>query len=117
MVQLGKHKISINESELAQLEHTAGYMSSIIFRDGTRAAMKALYVKAPFEQHSAIPQTLGCELTEEGYIKVDALQETNISGVYACGDSTNKMRTVANAVATGTTAGMAASKKLIFEEF
>jgi thioredoxin reductase len=115
--QLVQHNISINESEVAHLEHKAGYLSSIIFENGVRAYTKALYVKAPFEQHSLIPQSLGCELTDEAYIKVDAFQETTIPGIYACGDSTNKMRTVANAVATGTTAGMAASKKLIFEEF
>lgn len=115
--QLDKHGIKVVEREIKQLEHTDGYLKSIVFQDGTKAEAKAIYVRSPFEQHSMIPQSLGCELTEDGYIKVNPLQETTVSGVYASGDSTNKMRTVANAVATGTTAGMAASKKLIIEEF
>ncbi|HEX5141175.1 MAG TPA: NAD(P)/FAD-dependent oxidoreductase, partial [Dehalococcoidia bacterium] len=38
-------------------------------------------------------------------------------GVYACGDNTSSMRTVANAVAAGTTAGMMANKELALEDF
>jgi thioredoxin reductase len=59
----------------------------------------------------------GCALTEEGYIQVDPFQETTVSGVYACGDNSNRLRTVANAVAAGTTAGMALRKKIILDEF
>jgi hypothetical protein len=37
--------------------------------------------------------------------------------VYAIGDNASRMRTVANAVAMGTTAGMVISKKMIIEAF
>jgi len=40
-----------------------------------------------------------------------------VKGIFACGDNATRMRTVANAVAMGTTAGMAVSKKMILEEF
>jgi thioredoxin reductase len=60
---------------------------------------------------------LGCQLTEQGYVKIDSFMETTIAGVFACGDNAATMRTVANAVAMGTTAGMIASKKMILDEF
>jgi thioredoxin reductase len=60
---------------------------------------------------------LGCEFTEEGYIKIDSFQETTIKGVFAIGDNASRMRTVANAVAMGTTVGMTISKNMILEEF
>jgi thioredoxin reductase len=60
---------------------------------------------------------MGCELTDEGYIKIDAFQKTTINGIFACGDNTTRMRTVANAVAMGTTAGMMVNKEIVFEEF
>ena len=60
---------------------------------------------------------MGCELTDDGYIKVDPFQETTIKGVFACGDNATKMRTLANAIAMGTTAGIALSKKMILEAF
>jgi thioredoxin reductase len=115
--QLEKHQIKIIEKEIERLVHSQGHLQSIVFRDGSEVILKALYTPSPFEQHCSIPEALGCELTEEGYIQVDPFQETTISGVFACGDNTTRMRAVANAVAQGTTAGMAASKKMILEEF
>jgi thioredoxin reductase len=60
---------------------------------------------------------MGCELTEEGYIAIDPFYETNIKGIFAIGDNAAKMRTVANAVAMGTSAGMMISKKMILDAF
>jgi thioredoxin reductase len=117
MEKLEKHKIRIIEKEIAKLEHNNGELKNITFRDGTKTFVKALYAPVPFEQHSQIPESLGCELTGEGYIKVDPFQETTVNGVFACGDNATRMRTVANAVAMGTTAGMTASKKMILESF
>jgi thioredoxin reductase len=45
------------------------------------------------------------------------MQKTTVPGIFACGDSTTRMRTVANAVAMGTTAGIIANKEIVFEEF
>jgi thioredoxin reductase len=115
--KLKKHDITIVENDVERLEHFNGCLENIIFKDGTKIPIKAIYTRCPFEQHSQIPETLGCELTEEGYIKVDAFQETTVSGVFACGDNVTRIRTVALAVAMGTTAGMTASRKMIVEEF
>jgi thioredoxin reductase len=115
--QLGKHGIRIVEKEVERLEHINGYLENIIFRNGTTTAIKAIYAPVPFEQNCKIPESLGCELTDEGYIKIDAFQETTVKGVYACGDNATRMRTVANAVGMGASAGITVSKKIIFEEF
>jgi thioredoxin reductase len=115
--KLENHHIGIVEKEIERLEHRNGYLQNIVFKDGTKSSVKAMYAPGPFEQHCTIPQSLGCELTEDGYIKVDPFQETTLNGVFACGDNAARMRTVANAVAMGTTAGITASKKIIFEEF
>jgi thioredoxin reductase len=115
--KLEKHEIKIIEAEIERLEHINGQLQNIILRDGAKFLLKALYVPAPFVQHCTIPASLGCQLNDEGYIQVDAFQETTVSGIFACGDNTTAMRTVANAVAMGTTAGMVLSKKMILEEF
>ena len=115
--KLAKHRIEIVEREIERLEHINGHLKNIIFRDGTKSSINAIYAPIPFEQHCIIPESLGCELSDEGYIKIDSSQETTVKGVYACGDNVTRMRTVANAVGMGTTAGMAVSKKMIFEEF
>jgi thioredoxin reductase len=116
-MKLEKHRIKIVEKEVERLEHSSGHLQHIIFKDGTKFSVKAIYSPTPFEQHCNIPETMGCELTEEGYIKTDAFQKTTIAGIFACGDNTTRMRTVANAVAMGTAAGMMVNKEIVFEEF
>lgn len=115
--KLNNHNIKIVEKEIEKLIQSNGHLQKIIFKDGTSIPIKALYTRSPFAQHSTIPQTMGCELTESGYIKIEGVQKTTVQGVFACGDNTSPMRTVANAVATGTAAGMMANKEITFEEF
>lgn len=115
--KLKSHNIQIVEKEIKELNHIDGHIQNIIFNDNTALAITALYSPRAFIQHCSIPETLGCEITEDGYLKVSGFQETSVEGIYASGDNTTRMRTVANAVAMGTTAGMAASKKLILEQF
>lgn len=115
--KLHSHNIRIVETGIKKLNHIDGHIRSIEFIDGTTVPLTVLYSPRPFVQHSKIPEQLGCELTDDGYIKVNGFQETSVDGIYASGDNTTRMRTVANAVAMGTTAGMSASKKLILEQF
>jgi thioredoxin reductase len=115
--KLERHNIKIVEAEIEKLVHTNGHLQNITFKDGKTSSIKALYVRSAFEQHCPIPEALGCELTDEGYIKTDPLQKTSIHGVFACGDNTTRIRTVANAVAMGTTAGMMVNKEIVLEKF
>ena len=115
--KLEKHQIKIVEKEIERLEHNNGYLQNIIFKDGSKVEVKAMYSRNSFAQHCSIPEALGCELNDEGYIKVNPFQETTVDGVFACGDSTTRIRTVANSVAMGTAAGMMISKKMILEQF
>jgi thioredoxin reductase len=60
---------------------------------------------------------LGCELTEQGYIKIDGFQKTTVEGVFACGDNSAMMRSVANAVYSGNLTGAVVNKELTNELF
>lgn len=115
--KLNQHNISIVETEIDRLDNKNGHLQNVILKDRSRAQIKAIYARLPFVQHSSIPHTLGCELTKEGYIKIDPAQKTSIPGVFACGDNTTRMRTVANAVSMGTTTGLMVNKELIEEDF
>ncbi|AYB35341.1 NAD(P)/FAD-dependent oxidoreductase [Chryseolinea soli] len=115
--KIKSHHIKIVESEIEKLEHVQGYLEKIIFSDGTTAQLKALYARPAFKQHCTIPETLGCELTDDGYVKIDAFQKTTVPGILAYGDNTTRMRSVANAVAMGTAAGAMLNREIIFEEF
>lgn len=115
--KLKDNNIEIVESEIEKFEHNNGQIQNIIFKDGSKTAIKAIYARPAFEQHCTIPTELDCELNEHGYIQVDAFQKTTISGIYACGDNTTFMRSVANAVAMGTLAGAMINREIIEDEF
>ena len=117
MAELGNKNISVNELLIGEIDHTDGYISRLNFKNGDPATLKALYARVPFIQKSAIPKELGCEIDEQGYIKVDMFQKTTISGVYACGDNTTFMRSVAQAVYAGGVSGSAANMELIQEKW
>ncbi|HOY12493.1 MAG TPA: NAD(P)/FAD-dependent oxidoreductase [Saprospiraceae bacterium] len=111
------HNIQIIEKEINYLKHENGLVEQIFFKDKTSMSMKAIYSRPDFEQHCKIPEMLGCELTEQGFLKVDMFQKTNVPNVFACGDNTSPMRSVANAVATGSMAGVVVNNLMIEAEF
>ena len=114
---LQKHQIEILEDEIESLQHKNGYVNQINFKNQSKLSIKAIYFRSPFKQHCLIPESLGCELTEQGLIKVDMMQKTTIAGVYASGDCVIQARSVAMAVSSGSFAGASINKELIDESF
>lgn len=114
---LKNHGVLILEDEIDSLENNDGYVSNIIFRNGEKVEVKAVYARIPFEQHCKLPQDLGCEINEQGYLKIDFMQKTNIPGILGSGDATTQMRSVALAVSSGSFAGAVINKELIDEDF
>ena len=117
VAKLKKHQISILETPIERLVHTEGKIEKVLLTDGSEIVLDAIYSRPISVQHSAIPQALGCELTEHGLIKVDTFQKTNVAGVFACGDNSNPMRSVAMAVASGSATGAMVNHELISESF
>ena len=114
--KLLSHNIQIVEDRIGLLRHNQGYVETIVFTNGMTADVKAIYMRPAFVQNSDLPKLIGCELTE-GYIKVDSGFHTTVPGIYACGDNVTRLRTVANAVAMGTTTAMTLNKDLVLESF
>lgn len=117
LAKFSRHKIEIAETMIAEIEHQNGRLNHLIFDDGSRLKYDALYAALPFTQHSDIPHALGCELKESGYIATDDFFKTSIKGVYACGDNSGMMRSVANSVYSGNFAGAMVNKELTDEQF
>lgn len=117
MELLQKHEINIIEEEIDSFLHENGSIREVVFKNKSKIKVKAVYAKVPFVQHCPLPEILGCELTEQGLLKVDLLQRTNIPGIYASGDSTIQARSVAMAVSSGSFAGASINRELIDESF
>jgi thioredoxin reductase len=114
---LKKHNVEIIEDEIDAIEHQNGNVQNIIFRNESKISVKAIYFKAPFKQHCTLPETLGCELTEQGLLKVDGFQKTTVPGIFASGDCHIQARSVAMAVSSGSFAGAMINKEIIDEDF
>ena len=115
--KITRHNIQIIEKEIAYLEHEKGIIKEIVFKDNSMFKLTAFYSRPDFKQHCKIPEMLGCELTEEGLLKVDMFQKTTVPNVFACGDNTSLMRSVANAVSTGNVTGAVVNNEMTEEEF
>ena len=114
---LAKHNIPIIEKEVTAVKHHEGKLEQLVFQDGATFSLKAVYARPEFEHHNDIPEQLGCEVNEQGLIKVDAFQKTSIDGVFSCGDMASPFRAVSHAVASGTTAGAILNNEMTQDEF
>ncbi len=112
-----KHGIQILEKEILEIKHEAGHLKQLIFTDGTAEPFDAIYTIVPFEQPGNLAVELSCKLTESGHIHVDDNQQTSAFGVYACGDCTSKMRSIAFSVSMGNIVGALVNQSLAEEEF
>ncbi|MBD8662011.1 NAD(P)/FAD-dependent oxidoreductase [Rhizobium sp. CFBP 8752] len=85
--------------------------------DGRTLSFSGLFALAPFEVSTSIAQQLGLDM-EQGplgaTIKTDAMKETSLPGVFACGDAARPMASVALAVGDGSLAGVAVHRSLLF---
>ncbi len=114
--QLANNKITLIETPIKELIHKEGYLEEVIFSDDTSHSFNALYSAPDYTQKCNIPEQLGCTLTDEGLLTVDATLQTNVPGVFACGDCAHR-RAVSIAVSTGSMAGIMANHQLLDDEF
>ncbi|WP_316805793.1 NAD(P)/FAD-dependent oxidoreductase [Pedobacter agri] len=115
--KLKSKSIEIIETEIKEIAHANGKLTNVIFADGTKLNLKAIYAKADVEQHVDFHDQLGFELTEFKTIKVDGQQQTTVKGVYAAGDCTTLMRSLSVITAAGTMAAVMMNKEMISEDF
>ena len=113
--QLQALGVGVETKEIRALVHTQGILESVVFTDGSRRPLPALYARVPFTQHCLLPQALGCALTETGHLQTDEFRRTTVPGIFAAGDNSSWMRSVAGGIAAGNAAGAFLNHDLIGE--
>ncbi|MGR3810295.1 NAD(P)/FAD-dependent oxidoreductase [Jiulongibacter sp. NS-SX5] len=114
---LARNNISVIKKEIAELSHENGQLKSIEFTDGSQEEFEAAYAAIPFSQHHDLGEQLGCNFTDTGLIEVDFTNKTNVPGLFACGDNSLMMRSVAASVFAGNVAGAVVNAELSNEAF
>lgn len=115
--KLKSKSITIIEYEVAELLHNNGYLEDVVFKNGEKIALKAIYLKSDVEQHGNFNEQLGFELTDLKTIKVDEQQQSTAKGVYAAGDCATLFRSLSIITAAGTMAAVVMNKEMISEDF
>jgi thioredoxin reductase len=88
-------------------------IADVVLADGRSLSMAGLFTQPGTRLASAVAAELGCELVEGPsgrFIRVDAMQQTTVANVFACGDAARAAGNVALAVADGAMAGVAAHR-------
>lgn len=72
-------------------------------------SIEGVFVQIGEDPNSQLAREAGVDVDEDGYIKIDIVQRTNIVGVYAAGDVTNHpVKQIGTAVGQGITAALEA---------
>lgn len=94
-----------------------GEQADVTLASGRVIKLAGLFTQPRTHMASSLAAQLGCEF-EAGptgeFIKVDAMRETNVSGIFACGDAAIGAGNVAIAVGDGARTGAAAHQSLMF---
>lgn len=115
---LTKHHVAVREEKIVRLEGTKGKLETIIFETGETLARRGMLIHLEQHPRSDLAERLGCELTDSGHIKIDNFSETSIKSVFAAGDITSMMQSIAVSVAQGSVAaGGGIVHSLIKEDF
>jgi len=115
--KLKQYNFKIVEKEISTIEQKNGQLEKIVFKDGSKENYECAYASVPFEQNSTIPEILGCKFTDHGHIEVNSMQKTTEDGIFACGDNSTMMRSVAIAVSSGNISGAVINNELTQESF
>jgi thioredoxin reductase (NADPH) len=107
-----EYEIPVFPKEIIEVEHSAGQVQSLVFRDQGRFAVDSIFTTRGDVYHNQIAEDLGAELDKEGQIVVDARCETTVKGFYAAGCVTPANCQMIIAAGQGATAAQAINRDL-----
>ncbi|VWC57321.1 thioredoxin reductase [Burkholderia lata] len=109
--------VRIERSPVVEILGDAPRIDALRLADGQVVPVDALFVGARTAMASDLAQQLGCAFDDGPLgpvVRVDALKQTSVAGVFAAGDASTPMSNATFASASGVMAGVAAHRSLIF---
>jgi thioredoxin reductase len=102
-------EVTVDERQVAELRGPDSTLTAVAFADGSELPCSGLLVPVTLHQRSALAQQLGAAAAEPGPVVADAVEidqafHTGVPGLFAAGDVSPRMPSVANAVAAGSSA-------------
>ncbi|CAG1008403.1 MAG: NAD(P)/FAD-dependent oxidoreductase [Anaerolinea sp.] len=115
--RLARSGIEVVEQPIAALESADTQIQAIRFIDGTSLDCDAFFIRPKTTHRTTFAHDLGCTVDAHNVVQVDLRGRTSVEGVYAAGDLSSPMRSVAIAVAQGAAAGYGINADLIDRDF
>ncbi|CAB3740695.1 Thioredoxin reductase [Achromobacter denitrificans] len=113
---LARRGVRIERAPVVELLGAAPALDAVQLADGRRKAIHALFVASRTHMASPLAMQLGCAFDDGPLgpvIRVDALKQTSVEGVFAAGDAAIPMSNATLASASGVMAGVCAHRSLV----
>lgn len=110
-----EYQIPVHLGTIHDVSHEERQVLGLHFDDGQEVKIDNIFTTRGDIYHTGLAEQLGCEIDEEGQIKVDAKMRTSVPNVYAAGCVTPANCQMIIAAGQGATAGQAINRDL-FEE-
>ncbi len=103
---LARHRVEVLEDEAQAFTGRRGALKGVRLRSGALVECQVAFFSIAHRPRTELAALLGCLLTPEGCIVVDADHRTSVEGVYAAGDVVPGLQIVQVAAAGGAIAGI-----------
>lgn len=110
--ELKEHQVSVLDTPIQSIESEEGMVRQIVLEDGNTVECTGIFFAPKLVIGSHLAQTLGCEVTESGTIKVDELAKTSVPGVFSSGDAASEIYQAITAASLGALAAVSINSEL-----
>jgi len=112
---LERHGVAVVEEEATGLVGPRHDLQAVVLSDDRELPCDLVFFSIAHQPQTDLADALGCELTDEGCLKVDECGRTSVDGVFGAGDVTPGIQLVQVAAAKGAIAGVTCALSLAGE--
>lgn len=104
--RLDRLGIGVRTDRIVRLDAHDGWLQNIVFETEPPLARHALFVRTDCPRRSALAESLGCAVNEEGELHTSAHGTTNVPRLYVAGDASRDIQLAVMAAAEGAAAAL-----------
>ena len=109
--------IHVVDGLVARLSVVDDRLHAVELTDGRSIPRAAVFIRPTLHaQNDGLIASLGCEVDEGGFVRVDATGQTSVAGVWAVGNAANPRGQVITAAGEGSAAAIAINADLVDED-
>ncbi len=114
---LGARGIQVMDGVVAELSVAGDRLDAVRLTDGRAVPRSAVFIRPSLHpREGGLLVSLGCEIDEGGFVRVDATGRTSVPGVWAAGNAANPRAQVITAAGEGSAAAIAINADLVEED-